>query len=619
MADKQTALEIRRRVSEHLSQKGVFDDLKRIVAEVVGSGGDETLAAINQKDVIAQIVREQGGATAPALPAGSSDDSFLHLTLLGGRAFVDSIMVSSGDANGAGPVRLCLHFGQQRFSSRPVAFSAEPSFDDTFLLRLPLPPDAAGASSAAARAQALLRVKQPIHLLVLQRRGQRDVLLSSLLLEWRKVLQAGRCVLSAELPGVGAHAKLPVGSLEVRLELLPALLAEERPTEAQLLAVLKREREVEVAAERRLFDHAKEWWQQYLDSRPAHKGRVVKLFALSEFGVQRPVCCFVRPLCAHRLLDSPTQAAHFVSLINFERHESVGADDVWHTVHSTLCRRCGDVEEHATLLCSLLLGFGLDAYVVTGTDERGAHTWVMSRADDGAVTFWESLTGQRVDYPAEPRRRPPLEATPYRTVSAAFNHEAFYANCQPDDALPATSLELGDRTQWRALDATLLRPLAPVPQAPLAPATVRDRPRREEGLESELRRLIAAHRASLSLDTDWDEQLAYLLAPALYSYETERLTGSAVGGAEFQLAIKRAVPQAHTFRGFPLHFTHQHAPTMLSALLRSEVGLAIVQCSGTHARLAVRLRLFVYPDDVCAVWVMIASKHCPAPAGALAR
>ena len=614
MSDKQTSLEIRRRVSEHLSQNGVFDDLKRIVAEVVGSGGDETLAAINQKDVIAKIVQQQGGAATPVLPAGSSDDSFLHLTLLGGRAFVDSIMVSAGDASGAGPVRLCLHFGQQRFSSRPVAFSAEPSFDDTFLLRLPLP---SGASSGAARAQALLRVKQPIHLLVLQRRGQRDVLLSSLLLEWRKVLQAGRCVLSAELPGVGAHAKLPVGSLEVRLELLPALLAEERPTEAQLLAVLKREREVEVAAERRLFDHAKEWWQQYLDARPAHKGRVVKLFALSEFGVQRPVCCFVRPLCAFRLLDSPTQAAHFVSLINFERHESVGTDDVWHTAHATLCRRCGDVEEHATLLCSLLLGFGLDAYVVTGTDERGAHTWVMSKAgDDGAVTFWESLTGQRLDYPSEVGRRPPLEATPYRTVGAAFNHEAFYANCQADDALPRTSLDLGDRAQWKPIDASLLRPLAPVPFAPLGPCSVRDRPRREEQLETELRRLVATHRASLSLGTEWDEQLSYLLAPALYSYETERLTGSAVGGAEFQLAIKRAVPQAHTFRGFPAHFTHMHAPSMLAQLLRSDVGLAIVQCGGDSARLAVRLRLFVYPDDVCAVWVMIASKHCPTPAAA---
>lgn len=56
----------------------------------------------------------------------------------------------------------------------------------------------------------------------------------------------------------------------------------------------------------------------------------------------------------------------------------------------------GDCEEHCTLLCSLLLGFGLEAYVCVGTKGKGvAHTWVMTCATDGAITFWESLTGQR--------------------------------------------------------------------------------------------------------------------------------------------------------------------------------------------------------------------------------
>ena len=35
----------------------------------------------------------------------------------------------------------------------------------------------------------------------------------------------------------------------------------------------------------------------------------------------------------------------------------------------------GDAEEHALLLCALLLGFGLDAYVCTGRDAQGPHTW----------------------------------------------------------------------------------------------------------------------------------------------------------------------------------------------------------------------------------------------------
>ena len=38
---------------------------------------------------------------------------------------------------------------------------------------------------------------------------------------------------------------------------------------------------------------------------PSFKQRPVKLFAMSEFGVQRPTPCFVRPLQAGRRLDSP--------------------------------------------------------------------------------------------------------------------------------------------------------------------------------------------------------------------------------------------------------------------------------------------------------------------------
>ena len=55
-----------------------------------------------------------------------------------------------------------------------------------------------------------------------------------------------------------------------------------------------------------------------------------------------------------------------------------------------------DCEDHATLLCSLLLGFGLDAYVCFGTKVKGAvHAWVMTISTDGLVTFWESLSGHR--------------------------------------------------------------------------------------------------------------------------------------------------------------------------------------------------------------------------------
>jgi len=52
---------------------------------------------------------------------------------------------------------------------------------------------------------------------------------------------------------------------------------------------------------------------------------------------------------------------------------------------------------HALLLCSLLLGFGLDAYVVIGASSDGPHLWVLtilkSSQNKIKYTFWESLTG----------------------------------------------------------------------------------------------------------------------------------------------------------------------------------------------------------------------------------
>ena len=82
--------------------------------------------------------------------------------------------------------------------------------------------------------------------------------------------------------------------------------------------------------------------------------------------------------------------------------------EVWNHFHTFLSLGRGDCEDHAILLCSLLLGFGLDAYVCVGAvrESTGAtrdHVWVITRSRRGSsssssrtrVVFWETLTGQR--------------------------------------------------------------------------------------------------------------------------------------------------------------------------------------------------------------------------------
>ncbi len=87
---------------------------------------------------------------------------------------------------------------------------------------------------------------------------------------------------------------------------------------------------------------------------------------------------------------------------------------------------CGDSEDHAVLLCNLLLGFGLDAYVCVGTNSEGSHAWVMTRhpPQNGTqrVDFWESLTGQKM------HSQDPRVHRFYRTIGSVFNNRGFYAN-----------------------------------------------------------------------------------------------------------------------------------------------------------------------------------------------
>lgn len=95
--------------------------------------------------------------------------------------------------------------------------------------------------------------------------------------------------------------------------------------------------------ERVFLVYAKQWWREFLQIRASHSNRLVKIFAQDECGTNRPVCSFVCPLRAGRLLDSPRQAARFVSLLGYEHSPSVGGGKVemWSSLHAFLCKGKG--------------------------------------------------------------------------------------------------------------------------------------------------------------------------------------------------------------------------------------------------------------------------------------
>jgi centrosomal protein CEP76 len=103
-----------------------------------------------------------------------------------------------------------------------------------------------------------------------------------------------------------------------------------------------------------------------------------------------------------RLIDTPRQAARFVSLIGYNKlSPSLGINEQveqWLHLHTFLAKNRGDSENHSILLCNLLLGFGLNAYVCIGTKTKNqSHAWVVTvSVDYEEVIFWESLTGNRL-------------------------------------------------------------------------------------------------------------------------------------------------------------------------------------------------------------------------------
>ncbi|CAM9489919.1 unnamed protein product [Ectocarpus sp. 4 AP-2014] len=420
-------------------------------------------------------------------------------------------------------------------------------------------------------------------------------------------------------------------------------------------------------ARRDFYHYANAWWKGFSSTSKVLSKRSVKIFAEDERGQHRCVCSFLEPYRQGRMLPTPRHAARFVSLLPFRPRSTVGEQPpatqrAWNSPHAFLAAGTGDASDHALLLCSLLLGFGLDALVCCGLvhpsdddngegDASGAepggvgllggdsdgnrgeetgHMWVCTfsgnRADKKAV-FWESLTGQRFAMSA-PQPRPSrgkkwrrttpgkMAVTPrhFSKVSCMFNHREFFANKQSNNRVGTTSLDISDPKLWKPMDSSRIVPKGisyPMLAGPAGVVLFRPTLNTEgiaEGVESEVKRRVAAWREGKGWPTVWDDALGYLLGPAVFAYEQERVSGASFGGDDFQDAVQGAVPDRHCFKGYPTCFDHLSCSKMLASLLDRTVARDILSSKGDHLRFALRSSVFAYPDGALAVWLMLACR-----------
>lgn len=275
------------------------------------------------------------------LHAGPMDMRNLFVRVQGGRAFLDHLQHPDGACQST--LSLHVHFRGRRLHSRPVPCACEPDFQEGFLLGLCRQDRGRGKMLSYAEA---LSISEPVHLVVTRSNARGEMeFAGSCRFEWRSVLasDSGRIGMRLELCGRGSECKMVVGILELLVEVLPR--SEEVVGEDVLATQLGVERERKAERERLFLVYAKQWWKEYLQIRPSHAQRLVKIFAQDEGGVSRAVCSFVQPLQAGRLLDGPRQAARFVSLLPFERTSSVGSSgccaEVWSSLHTMLSQKKG--------------------------------------------------------------------------------------------------------------------------------------------------------------------------------------------------------------------------------------------------------------------------------------
>lgn len=138
-----------------------------------------------------------------------------------------------------------------------------------------------------------------------------------------------------------------------------------------------------------------------------HFKRVVS--AEDQDATEHFLCEYLCPQQPPKEMETPMQIARMVRCITWAQDTEIFKKDqrrdVWQSPTFFLEMRKGDCEDHALLMCNLLLGQGRDAYVCVGRlhdasegDKR--HVWVMTREEDGSVLMWETSQGSFVELPA---------------------------------------------------------------------------------------------------------------------------------------------------------------------------------------------------------------------------
>jgi centrosomal protein CEP76 len=640
--------ETRRAIHQHLQQANVYTQIRGILATYAAENADfdptspdAVMHVLKERGVVQQVLGSIGDVPQRSVPLGSAltsgggsvslsargaNQTALYVRLSGGRAFLDNFDVAVVEARRRAQEQMIvhLHFGSQRFRSVPLPVSCDPAFDDDFLINF------------EPSIRDIIESSTPLHVLVTSEdvHGLKCRVVGENTIEWRRVLKKGTLNVAVELAGV--NPGVPAGVLDVQLEMLPFT---KRFSDEEIQYHLEQTKAGQTAADREFLIYARRWWSEYHAIRPSHAQRKVKVFSQSVCGRMLPVTHYLDVVQPDRVFDGPEDAARFVALFGIDSPEQDAAADMlsglrtgpgeqWLSTFAFLAQRRGDSPNHAALLCSLLLGFGLDAYCVHGSStdtavhsvngkpqsvEAQSRVMVLTRHVAHGPTGEASYEGRIWD-PCNGGNFSAIDVDSHRlaTIDCAFNHRMLYANVQEHNRTDTTQFAFEEEALWKGVNPMKLRMVPRVsPSPPLLWIPVKAR-QLEQDLELRLQKAIIKHRDTLSATTLWDDDLPVVFNQALSKYEAAaRDPLAAVDLTLFSQGIKGKLGDGRTFKGFPLNVSHSNETRIVAAIRDNATGRAILEAQFDEAYHALRCKIWLFPEGVMSVWLMLGVRYRP--------
>lgn len=482
--------------------------------------------------------------------------------------------------------------------------------------------------------------------------------------------------------------KIRLGTLNVSITFTPLLTSADVSEEASFRSLRDILTTSKRSVSRALAEYdrtASVFMRDYLGSQPSSVGldkRFVQLHALRDDGMVVPISTLITPFTSS-YLPTASYCMRFIQLMPAPGRQSTPAtaglsgnnELVWSRVITTLSVGAGTPFDKAVLLCSMLRGYQIPAFVALGTcalpglksDVSGNRSvrsafvitlcaqviqfWDCLLSDHGGMIELHSLSteGQyKIDKHSDSAGT--VIHFPYETIDCIFNETMLFVNIQSTNRLQyipekqlihGISLDISRPLFWKAFNQSMIERVYNSyvyhynmddddylvtsirlprllqnqnilkPFGPSLAATL------SSYLTADIWRLIEARRQTLGLTTPRSEQLSMILAPTVASWEQTRLMGGTIGqlGNEtLKVALKNYVSSRETLIVYPLQVMGSlrfYAPPIVETLLSNDKSRSIVEAHGDKLRIGLHVSVFGYAETIAAVWVIIGCCYIP--------